>query len=49
MKHKCIGCGKMFEEKNIIFDVDPYDEEINGSIEKVWECSNCREQSCADI
>jgi len=27
-KHKCIGCKKMFKEKDIEYDVDPYDEDI---------------------
>lgn len=48
-KHKCIACGGYYEEPYIIFESDPYADEIHGDNTPVWECRACRYQSCADI
>ena len=49
MKHCCVGCRKLFDEKDISFSPDPFAEEICGDTKKVWECSECRYQSAMDI
>jgi len=49
MKHRCISCRKLFEEKDIEYSPDPYAEEIDGNDDDVWECFDCRRESVRDI
>jgi len=48
-RHKCVGCKKLFKEKEIEYSSDPYAEDIDGDTTKVWECESCREESSRDI
>jgi hypothetical protein len=41
--HVCDGCG---EEKECRHIIDPYEEEVNGGIDLVWECDECYAESC---
>ena len=50
--HECCSCGKWATEHEtnpVIFESDPYAEEINGDSTEVWECEECRHQSAMDI
>jgi len=49
MRHRCVNCGKLFDEKDIVFAPDPFEEEINENDTPVWECEKCREESAGDI
>lgn len=48
-RHKCVSCGKMFDEKDIEYAPDPYAEDIGGNHTPVWECAKCRHESAMDI
>ncbi len=43
---KCCGCEKVRE---VIFDVCPFDHDMNGGTKKVWKCLECRNAACQDI
>jgi len=46
---RCVGCSQLFDREDIEFSPDPYAEEINGDNTPVWECEDCRHESCMDI
>jgi hypothetical protein len=43
---KCCDCEKV---KEVIFDVCPYDADVNNGTEKVWKCQECRDSAAQDI
>ena len=48
--HKCVSCGCWVKEgEHMIYDSDPYADEIHNDNTKVWECSSCRHESAMDI
>ena len=44
-KHRCVGCGKLFNEEDIQYAPDPYQSDVNDNDDNVWECVGCRYES----
>ena len=45
----CSCCYKIFKRKKMIFDVDPWDSEINHNKKKIWLCKDCYHNSVCEI
>ena len=44
---ECVHCGK--KGKDVYWDVDPYNQDINGDDTKMWICNKCAKESADDI
>lgn len=45
----CECCHRTFLESEMIYDSDPFSDEIYGDTTKHWQCKNCYHESCMDI
>lgn len=41
----CTACVRSFPDSEMVYDVDPYKNEVAGSVEKVFQCRSCYEKS----
>lgn len=48
-KHFCWNCRRLFHERDMVFDADPYSSELHKINTKHWQCKPCYEQSAREI
>ena len=46
---QCETCLRWFDEDEIYYEADPFNEEINGDSTPIWQCADCIQESADDI
>lgn len=44
--HPCQQCGS---DKDVSYCIEPYAEDINGTVHWMWLCKECYHNNCMDI
>lgn len=48
-RKRCNSCDRLYPKEDVIYCVDPYEQDINGVV--IWKnlCSHCYNDKCTDL